>query len=63
VTYPLDGDLIVSADGVPLSSIDQLRDVISGKKPGQKVRLEIWRGDKQMTLNVKLGRQPSTPQG
>jgi len=48
---------------VPLSSVDQLRDVISGKKPGQKVKLEIWRGDKHMTLDVKLGRQPSSPRG
>ena len=63
VTYPLGGDLIVSADGVQLSSIDQLRDVISGKRPGQKVKLEIWRGDKHLTIDVKLGRQPSTPQG
>jgi S1-C subfamily serine protease len=63
VTYPLDGDLIVSADGVPLSSIDQLRDVISGKRPGEKVKLEIWRGDKHLTLNVKLGRQPSSLRG
>jgi S1-C subfamily serine protease len=61
VTYPLDGDLIVSADGVQLSSLDQLRDVISTKQPGQKVSLKIWRGDKHLTLNVKLGRQPSSP--
>jgi S1-C subfamily serine protease len=62
VTYPLDGDLIVSADGVQLSSIDQLRDVITSKHPGDKVKLEIWRGDKHLTLDVKLGRQPS-PRG
>jgi S1-C subfamily serine protease len=59
MTYPLDGDLIVSADGVRLSSVDQLRDLLSGKHPGQKVKLEIWRGDKHLTLVVKLGRQPS----
>jgi len=63
VTYPLDGDLIVSADGVSLSSVDQLRDVISGKHPGQKVKLEIWRGNSHLTLDVKLGRQPSSPRG
>jgi S1-C subfamily serine protease len=59
VTYPLDGDLIVSADGVQLSSLDQLREVISNKQPGDKVKLQIWRGDKQLTADVKLGRQPS----
>jgi S1-C subfamily serine protease len=60
-TYPLGGDLIVSADGVQLSSLDQLRDVISRKRPGNKVSLEIWRGDNKQTLDVTLGRQPSPP--
>jgi len=58
-TYQLGGDLITAADGVQLSSLDQLRDVIANKQPGDKVSLEIWRGDKQMNLDVKLGRQPS----
>jgi S1-C subfamily serine protease len=60
-TYPLGGDLIVGVDGAPLLTLDQLRDVISGKQPGNTVALEIYRGDKRMTLNVKLGRLPSTP--
>jgi S1-C subfamily serine protease len=60
-TYPLGGDLIVGVDGAPLLTLDQLRDVISGKQPGNSVALEIYRGDKRMTLNVKLGRLPSTP--
>jgi S1-C subfamily serine protease len=60
-TYPLGGDLIVGVDGAPLMTLDQLRDVISGKQPGNTVALEIYRGDNRMTLNVKLGRQPSTP--
>jgi S1-C subfamily serine protease len=58
-TYPLGGDLIVGADGVPLSSLDQLRDVISNKQPGDRLELEIWRGDQHVNLGVKLGRQPS----
>jgi len=62
VTYPLGGDLIESADGVPLSSIDQLRDLIADMKPGQTVKLSVYRGDKHRTVTVKLGRQPSSPQ-
>jgi S1-C subfamily serine protease len=58
-TYPLGGDLVVGVDSAPLMTLDQLRDVISGKQPGDTVALEIYRGDKRMTLNVKLGRQPS----
>jgi S1-C subfamily serine protease len=59
-TYQLGGDLVVAADGVQLSSLDQLRDEISNKQPGDTLSLEIWRGGQQKTLNVKLGRQPST---
>jgi S1-C subfamily serine protease len=63
VTYPLLGDLIVKAEGVPVSTLDQLREVISDKKPGQTIELEVWRGDQHLTLHVKLGRQPSSPRG
>ena len=58
-TYPLGGDLIVAADGVQLSSLDQLRDAISRKHPGDTISLEVWRGSSRQTLDVKLGRQPS----
>ena len=58
-TYQLGGDLVVAADGVQLLSLDQLRDVIANKQPGDKLSLEIWRGDKRLTLDIKLGRQPS----
>ena len=60
-SWPIGGDLIVSADGVPLSSIDQLRDLIAAKQPGQSLSLVVYRGTKKLTLDVKLGRQPSSP--
>jgi S1-C subfamily serine protease len=58
-TYQLGGDLIVGADGVQLTSLDQLRDLISNKQPGDKLSLDIWRDGAQMNVDVKLGRQPS----
>ena len=57
------GDIIVAADGEPVSSIDELRDVIAAKKPGDKIKLEVYRGGKRTSVTVKLGRQPSSPQG
>jgi S1-C subfamily serine protease len=62
-TYPLGGDLLVGIDGAPLLTLDQLRDVISRKQPGDKVTLAIYRNDQKLTLEIKLGRQPSTLQG
>ena len=60
-TYPLGGDLLATIDEAPLYSVDQLRDVIGGKKPGDNVKLRVYRGDQQRTVTVELGRQPSTP--
>jgi len=60
VTYPLGGDLIDTVQGDPLHSIEQLRDAIGDKKPGDEVKLGVYRGDKHRTVTVKLGRQPSS---
>jgi S1-C subfamily serine protease len=59
-TYPLGGDLITKIDSTPLYSLDQLRDVIGQKQPGDEARLEVYRQDRQRTVTVKLGRQPAT---
>jgi S1-C subfamily serine protease len=57
-TYPLGGDLLVTADGTQLYSVEQLRDVIGDMKPGDSVKLTAYRGDAQRTVTVTLGRQP-----
>jgi putative serine protease PepD len=62
-SYPLGGDLLYQADDRQLFTLDQLRDVISGKKPGDSLTLHLYRGDKKITVTVKLGRQPSSPRG
>jgi S1-C subfamily serine protease len=62
-TWPLGGDIIVAADGVPVSSIAALRDAVAAKQPGDTIKLRIIRGTKKMTVVVKLGRQPASPQG
>jgi S1-C subfamily serine protease len=60
-TYPLGGDLIAAIDAAPLDSLDQLRDALAGKKPGDHVKLDVYRGDQRRTVTVKLGRQPTSP--
>jgi S1-C subfamily serine protease len=56
-TWPIGGDLIVKADGVTIGSLERLREVIAGKKPGDTLQLQIYRNTKKMTLDVELGRQ------
>jgi S1-C subfamily serine protease len=60
-TWPLGGDIIVKADGVAVGSVEQLRSLIGQKKPGDSIQLEVFRGTKTLSLNVKLGRQPLSP--
>jgi len=68
-SYVIGGDVIARVDGRPVSSLAGLRDVISAMKPGDSVTLRLYRGTtasngwKQMTVHVKLGRQPSSPSG
>jgi S1-C subfamily serine protease len=62
-TYVLGGDIIVSFEGEKISTIEELRDAISVKKPGDKVTLVIYRDANKSSVTVTLGRQPPSPQG
>ena len=57
-TYRIGGDIIVAADGKPMTSVSGLRDVIQAKKPGDTLKLELWRGKDKQTVEIRLGRPP-----
>ncbi len=61
--YKLGGDIVVGAGGRPVASLDRLRDLVNTKKPGDKLRLVIYRGSRKKSLDVTLGRQPATRPG
>ena len=60
-SFRMGGDIIVAAGGTPVTSIDELRDVIGAHKPGDKIDLKIYRGGEAKTVTVTLGQQPTTP--
>jgi S1-C subfamily serine protease len=60
-TWPLGGDIIVEADGVAMSTVNKLSDVIANHKPGDTIELVLYRGNTKKTIEVKLGRQRSSP--
>ena len=62
-TYNLGGDVIVRADGAEISSVARLRSLLAAKKPGDRMRLALYRGTKKLELTVTLGRQPASPSG
>ena len=60
-SYKLGGDIVVAAAGQPVASLGKLRDVIAAKKPGDSIRVVVYREGKRKTIHVKLGRQPTAP--
>ena len=59
-SWRLGGDIIIAADGKPVPAVERLRAIVARKRPGDTVELEIYRGDERMTLDVTLGRQPTS---
>jgi S1-C subfamily serine protease len=49
------GDIIVQIDSTPVSSTQQLQDVILKKDVGQTASLKIYRNNQQLTVKTKLG--------
>ncbi len=62
-SYRLGGDIIVAANGMAVKDLASLRDITSDLEPGDSITLEIYRGEVKQTIDVKLGRQPSSPSG
>jgi S1-C subfamily serine protease len=58
----LGGDIITKIDGKKILSSDQLSQLVSGHKPGDKVKVEIVRKKDTKTLTVTLGKRPAVLQ-
>jgi S1-C subfamily serine protease len=61
------GDLIVALDGEPVRTADDVVAAVAGKQPGDTIELQLYRGDDERTVRVKLGERPdelggATPQ-
>lgn len=50
-----EGDIVLSADGKPLSDPQQLVAELRHKRPGQRIRLVVERGGTRKTLSIRLG--------
>jgi S1-C subfamily serine protease len=60
-SYRLGGDVIVAIEGKNVSTPQHLRERIAGKKPGDEITVEAYRGDDKRSFDVTLGRQPAAP--
>jgi serine protease Do len=53
-----EGDILVSIDGTKIAGAPMVRSEIRGRKPGQDVKLELFRDGKTVEAKVKLGEYP-----
>jgi serine protease Do len=51
-------DLVVYVDGQKIASIKEFRDIVDRSSPGMVVKLELRRGDKLVTVDLKLDAAP-----
>jgi len=53
------GDIVVAVDGKPVTGIRDLLDKITLHKPGEQVKIMVYRGPEKMTLDMKVTQRPS----
>ena len=53
------GDLIVKVDGKEVKDPDDVAAAIEGRRPGDKVQIEYYRGDERKTVTVTLTKRPA----
>jgi S1-C subfamily serine protease len=56
----LGGDIITEIDGEPVNSMEELVDVVNGKKPGDELELTIVRDGDTKKVTVTLGNRPGS---
>ena len=49
------GDVIVQLDGQQVQNVSSLSDALLSKSPGETVSVQVYRGNQQLTVKVKLG--------
>jgi S1-C subfamily serine protease len=64
----LGGDIITEADGVKITNMEQIIELVNSKKVGDEVTLKLLHDDKEKTATVTLGKRPAkveeaSPQG
>lgn len=56
--FIIGGDIIVAIDDEPFETAQQFHERLMSKKPGETIKLTLWRNKKKHTLVVELGERP-----
>lgn len=52
------GDILVAVDGEKINSAEDFHLVMKTKRPGDRIRLTLWRGREKREVEIKLGERP-----
>lgn len=55
------GDVLVSADGTRLDTLDDLQRALASRRPGDVIEVELRRDDRELTVEVELVGDPDEP--
>jgi S1-C subfamily serine protease len=56
-SWVVGGDVLIRADGLRLATASDLYRAVAAKKPGQRIELELFRGEEKRTVSVVLSRR------
>ena len=56
--FVIGGDLIVAIDGTKIVTTRDLTHFLQSKKPGDKIKIDMYRGKRKMTQEIVLGDMP-----
>jgi S1-C subfamily serine protease len=57
------GDILIEADGKPITDVEMLMDLLLKKMPGDSLVLRLARGEERLTVTVNLTARPASARG
>jgi S1-C subfamily serine protease len=55
------GDIVVRADNKLVRSVNEFKEVLKTKKPGQDISLMLWREDRKVEITLKVSQKSVAP--
>ncbi len=56
--FIIGGDIIIAIDGESFKTAQKFHEILKTRKPGEQIKLTLWRGREKLTTKVQLGERP-----
>lgn len=53
-----EGDIIVKLDNKMIKDANELRKIVASKRPGEKIKITLWKNGKEREVFLKVGKRP-----